>query len=165
MYKILKVFISIISFSLLFCSSPSAKNLLFPDGFKKYKKRPMVKRPYENPFLKNFHNQKNHLVDQDETDFITLQRLSSMELIAFLNWWEKKYFLIDTDLETLYGGNLSVEQINPGKYWRNLSHRFKNKLRINWFKKNNEKLLKEFKHYLIINKRSPYFTNSHQIRY
>ena len=103
----------------------------------------MVKRPYENPFLKNFKNEKNHLIDTDETDLITFQRLSTMEILAFLRWWEKKYFLIDTDLETLYGGNLSTEQINPGKYWRNLSYRFKNKLRINWFKKNNIKLLKE----------------------
>ncbi|MCO4782174.1 MAG: hypothetical protein KC646_07575 [Candidatus Cloacimonetes bacterium] len=142
------------------------KNILFPDGIRKYKKpSPMVKRPYQNPFLKNFHNQKNHLVDQDETDLMTFQRLSNMEILAFLKWWEDKYFLIDTDLESLYGGNLSPEQINPGKYWKNLSHRFKNKLRVNWFKKNNEKLLREFKHYLIVKKRSPYFKNSRQIRY
>jgi hypothetical protein len=107
------------------------------------------KTPGFSPFQVHFHHHiKNHLVDREESDLRLLGRIGSQEILHFLKWWEKKYFLRPSDLEGLYAANWVLEQKFPGKYWRGLNKRSKNQLKLRWFREVSHWLLPEYKQFL-----------------
>jgi len=101
-----------------------------------------------DPFYFAFVRVKNHLVEQSESDLRILIRLTDQEILMFLNWWERKYYLRPADLEDLYGENFVNEQTNPGKFWRVASVRLRNQLRIGWFRKYHHFVFPEYKLFL-----------------
>lgn len=101
-----------------------------------------------NPFKFAFSRVQNHLVDEEESDLRVLTRLSEQEILMFLDWWERKYYLRPADLEALYGENFVNEQINPGKFWRVASARLRNQLRLGWFRKYHHYVLPEYRLFL-----------------
>jgi len=102
-----------------------------------------------SPFQVHFHQGiKNHLVDREESDLRLLGRIGTQEILHFLKWWEKKYFLRPADLEGLYAANPVLEQKFPGKYWRGLTARSKSQLKLRWFREVSHWLLPEYKLFL-----------------
>ena len=107
----------------------------------------IVKKPFD-PFAYSFLQVKNHLISREESNFRLIGRMKSSEVAHFLSWWEQKYLLVASDLESIYAANHSENQIYPGKFWDGLSTRAQNRLRYQWFKIHNEVLIPEFKLYL-----------------
>lgn len=101
-----------------------------------------------NPFKFAFARVQNHLIDEEESDLRILTRLSEPEILMFLDWWERKYYLRPADLEALYGENFVNEQINPGKFWRMASNRLRNQLRLGWFRKFHHYVFPEYRLFL-----------------
>lgn len=112
------------------------------------KKTPTQKARVFDPFRYSFEKIKSHLVEKSESDYRTYTRIQKPEIIQFLAWWEKKYFLIDSDLEAIYAQNLVDDQIYPGKFWANSSRRTRNDLRLQWFKEHNDMIMPEYQLYL-----------------
>ena len=105
-----------------------------------------------DPFAYSFLLVKNHLVSREENKFRVIGRMKSSEVAHFLSWWEQKYLLVSSDLESIYAANHSENQEHPGKFWAGLSTRAQNRLRYQWFKVHNEVLMPEFELYLMTSK-------------
>ena len=118
---------------------PSQKHLLEPEK--------IYKKPFD-PFAYSFLQVKNHLVSREESKFRVIGRMKSSEIAHFLSWWEQKYLLVSSDLESIYAANHSENQKYPGKFWNGLSVRAQNRLKYQWFKVHNEVLMPEFELYL-----------------
>ena len=80
---------------------PSQKHLLEPEK--------IYKKPFD-PFAYSFLQVKNHLVSSEESKFRVIGRMKSSEIVHFLSWWEQKYLLVSSDLESIYAANHSENQ-------------------------------------------------------